>query len=120
MTSAALKSLPFITQAGAWYTNSGGTLSNLFNPRLLRQDEKRYMIKIDQVISDKNRLNFRYNDSPTVKTQFTPSSPISATPEYNYAKQYNLQGTNTISDTVINDVKISVTTANGSSTKAPK
>src|ERR1035437_7921113 len=120
MSSAALKSLPYITQAGAWYANSAGILSNLFNPRLLRLDEKRYMIKIDRVISDKNRLNFRYNDSPTVKTQFTPSSPISATAEYNYAKQYKLQDTHTISGTVLNDLNISVPAANFSSTKAPQ
>jgi hypothetical protein len=120
MSSAAVKSLPYITQAGAWYVNSGGTLSNLFNPRLLRQDEKRYLIKIDQVISSKNRINFRFTDSPTVKTQFTPSSPISATAEYNYAKQYKLQDTHIISGTMLNDLNLSVTNANFSSTKAPQ
>lgn len=84
---SALKAAAYINAGGGYYRNSGGGISNLFNPRLLSQDETRYTIRIDQVVSDRNRLNFRYTDTPIVKTQYTPASITSSTGEYNDAKQ---------------------------------
>jgi hypothetical protein len=65
-------------QFGAHVSSAGG-ISNLFNPRLLSQDETRYTIRIDQVVSNRNRLNFRYTDTPIIKTQYTPASITSST-----------------------------------------
>ncbi len=92
----------------------------MFNPRLLRQDEKRYTIKIDHTVSAMNRLSFRYTDTPIVKTQFTPSSPTSNAGDYNFAKQYMLSDTHTFSPNIVNDLRVNVTTGNFSATKAPQ
>ena len=120
LDATAQKALKYITPAGPWYLNSGGGVSNLPNPRLLRQDEKRYTIKIDQTVSVMNRLSFRYTDTPIVKTQYTPSSPTTDAGDYNFAKQYMLSDTHTFSPTVMNELRVNVTTGNFSSTKAPK
>src|SRR5207248_2294110 len=60
LDASALKTLKYIAPAGAYYLNSNGLISNVYSPRRLSQEEKRYTIRIDEVISDKDRLNVRY------------------------------------------------------------
>src|SRR5262249_33100084 len=64
LDTSAQKALKYIAPAGAYYLNSNGLISNIYAPRLLQQDEKRYTVRIDQVISDKDRLNGRYTATP--------------------------------------------------------
>ena len=50
LDTSALKALSLIAPAGDYYLNSNGLISNAYLPRRLRQDEKRYTVKIDQNI----------------------------------------------------------------------
>ena len=120
LNTTALKAVPYMTPAGNYYLNSAGGISNLFNPRLLSQDDKRYTLRIDQIITAKNQLNFRFTDTPLVKLQYTPASITSQTGEYSLAKQYMLADTHVFSPTVSNDLRVGVTQGNFSSTKAPQ
>ena len=52
LDATALKALPYIVPASRYYLNSNGLISNIFSPRLLSQDEKRYTIRIDQVFTE--------------------------------------------------------------------
>ncbi len=75
LDATALKSLPYYATAGPYFVDSNGNISNIAAPRLLTQNVKRYTVRIDQTISDKNRLYGRYTATPIVKIQGTPVSP---------------------------------------------
>lgn len=118
---AALKALQYLApSAGGYYLNSNGTVSNLDNPRLLREDTKRYTLRIDHIISDKNRLYGRYSATPIIKTQNYPVSPTSSTAEYSYGKQLMVADTHTFSPTVMNDLRLNYTRGRFSSTVIPQ
>jgi hypothetical protein len=120
LDASALKALPSIAPAGAYYLNSNGLIANAFLPRLLTQDEKRYTIRIDQVITDRNRLYFRYTATPIVKIQFTPVSITTGGADYSYAKQAMLADTHTFTPAIINDLRISYTRGRFSNTTSPE
>ncbi len=109
LDTTALKALTFVAKPGPYYINSGGGVSNLPNPRLLTQNDKRSTFRIDQSISAMNRLNFRYTVTPIVKTQFTPASTTTDGADYSSAKQAMLSDTQTISPTMLNDLRLNYT-----------
>jgi hypothetical protein len=118
---SAVKALQYLAPpgTGGYYLNSNGTVSNLDNPRLLREDTKRYTLRIDQMINDRNRLYGRYSATPIIKTQNYPVSPTSSTAEYSYGKQLMVADTHTFSPTVMNDLRLNYTRGRFSSTVAP-
>ncbi|HWB85324.1 MAG TPA: carboxypeptidase regulatory-like domain-containing protein [Bryobacteraceae bacterium] len=120
LDSTYLKTLPYYAEPGAYYIGANGTIENLYNPRLLSQDEKRYTLKIDQMVNDYHHLSFRYTATPIIKTQMTPTSPTSNNAEYSYAKQAMLAYTWTISPTLMNDLRLDFTRGNFSNTTAPQ
>ena len=97
LDASAVKSLKYIAPIGGYYLNSNGLIANVYSPRRLMQEEKRYTIRVDQVISDKDRLNVRYTATPIVKIQDTPVSPTGAGGEYSWAKQAMMAYTRMIS-----------------------
>jgi len=109
LDTSALKTLPMIANAGPYYLNSNGLISNIFAPRLLSQDEKRYTVRVDQTISDKNHLYGRYTATPIVKIQGTPVSPTNNGAYFSWARQAMLADTHTISPTLFNDLRINYT-----------
>jgi hypothetical protein len=118
----AVKALEYLAPAGAggYYLNSNGTVSNLDNPRLLRQDTKRYTLRIDQMLGANNRLYGRYTATPIIKTQNYPVSPTGSTAEYSYGKQLMLADTHTFSPMVMNDIRLNYTRGRFSNTAAPQ
>ena len=118
LDATAQKALKYIAEPTGYYINSAGTVSNLPNPRLLRQDDKRYTLRIDHSLSDNHRLNGRYTTTPVVKNQFTPASITTDSAEYSYAKQAMLADTYTFSPTVINDLRLNYTRGRFSSVPA--
>ncbi|HEY3838036.1 MAG TPA: carboxypeptidase regulatory-like domain-containing protein, partial [Bryobacteraceae bacterium] len=56
LDSTAMKAEPYIAKAGPYYLNSNGLISNIFAPRLLSEDEKRYTVRIDHNLTDKNHI----------------------------------------------------------------
>ncbi len=114
----ALKAMGYILPASDYFLNSNGLVSNLYSPRLLRQDDKRLTMRFDEIISEKNRVYFRFTSTPVVKTQFTPVSPTTAGADYSYAKQAMLADTHTVSPTLFNDLRLNYTRGRFSSTAA--
>jgi len=59
LDASALKAEAFVAPAGAYFVNSNGLISNAYLPRRLKQEEKRYTLRIDHTISDKSRIFLR-------------------------------------------------------------
>jgi hypothetical protein len=118
--TTAQKALPYIANAGPYFLNSNGTISNISAPRLLSQNETRYTIRIDQIISAKNRLYGRYSLTPVVKIQGTPVSPTNNGALYSWGQQAMIADTHTFSPTVINDIRLNYTRGRFSNTVDPQ
>ena len=110
--STAVKALPFVAQPGPYFLNSNGLISNIYDPRDLTQNEKRYTVRVDQIISDKNHLYGRYTATPIVKIQGTAVSPTTNTAYYSWARQAMIADTHTISPTMYNDLRLNYTRGN--------
>ncbi len=120
LDTSAQKTLKYIAPASNYFLDSNGRISNVLVPRLLSQDEKRYTIRIDQTIGDKNQLFGRYTATPIVKTQLTPVSPTTDGADYSWAKQLMIADTHTLSARMINELRLNYTRGRFSSTTAPE
>ena len=120
LDATALKSLKYINPAGDYYLNGNSGISNIYSPRLLSQDEKRYTLRIDQVISDKNRIYGRFTATPIVKIQGTPVSPTNNGAAYSWARQAMISDTHMFTPTLINDLRLNYTRGRFSSTVDPQ
>jgi len=120
LDATAQKALPYIVKAGPYYLNSNSLISNIVAPRQLKQDEKRYTLRIDEIISNKNRLYGRYTATPIVKIQGTPVSPTNNGSVYSWGKQAMLADTHTISATMFNDLRLNYTRGRFSQSVDPR
>lgn len=120
LDKTALKAEPYIAQAGPYYVNGNGGISNIYSPRLLSQDEKRYTVKIDHMISGANRISGRYTATPIVKLQGTPISPTNTGAAYSWGTQALVSDTHIFSPSVINELRLNYTRGRFSSTVAPQ
>jgi hypothetical protein len=120
LDATALKSLKYIAPAGAYYLNANNGISNIYSPRLLSQDEKRYTVRVDHAISANNRLYVRYTATPIVKIQGTPVSPTNNSASYSWAKQAMLADTHTFTPRLLNDIRLNYTRGRFSSTVDPQ
>ncbi len=118
--SAATKAIPYFATAGQYYLNSNGLISNIFAPRQLVQNEIRYTGKIDQIVSNNNRLSGRYTITPITKLQGTPVSPTNDAAIYSAGQQALISDTHTFGPTLINDARINYTHGRFSQTAAPQ
>lgn len=119
LDTAAQKAKAYIAAPGPYFLDSNGNISNLLAPRLLAQDETRYTFRVDQVISDKNRLYGRFTTTPIVKLQGTPVSPTNYGAYYSWGKQAMLADTHTFSPTLFNDLRLNYTRGRFSNTVSP-
>ncbi len=120
LDTSAQKALGYIIPASDYYLNSNGLISNAVVPRLLTQNDRRFTLRIDQIISSKNRINGRYTATPIIKTQLAPVSPTTNGADYSYAKQAMLADTHTISAVMFNDLRLNYTRGRFSNTTAPE
>jgi hypothetical protein len=119
LDSTALKSEQMIAQAGPYFLNSNGLISNIFAPRILQQNEKRYTVRIDETISERNHLYGRYSATPIVKIQGTPVSPTNNGALYSWGQQAMISDTHTFTPTLINDLRLNYTRGRFSNTIDP-
>ena len=120
LDSAALKTVPMIAHANSYYLNSNGLISNIFAPRILSQDEIRYLVRVDQNISSSNRLYGRYTITPVTKIQGTPVTPSNNGAVYSAGQQALLADTHTFSPTIFNELRLNYTRGRFSNTVAPE
>ncbi|HXS98886.1 MAG TPA: carboxypeptidase-like regulatory domain-containing protein [Candidatus Limnocylindrales bacterium] len=120
LDSAALKAQQYMAPAGQYFLDSNGNISNLYAPRILQQDEKRYTFRVDHTISDKNRMYGRFTVTPVVKLQGTPVSPTNYGANYSWGKQAMIADTHTFSPTLFNDIRLNYTRGRFSATTAPQ
>ncbi|HEX3880424.1 MAG TPA: carboxypeptidase-like regulatory domain-containing protein [Bryobacteraceae bacterium] len=120
LDSTALKSEQYVAPAGPYFLNSNGLISNINAPRILQQDEKRYTVRIDENISDRNHLYGRYSATPIVKVQGTPVSPTNNGAQYSWGQQAMISDTHTFTPTLINDLRLNYTRGRFSNTIDPQ
>ena len=120
LDASAQKALKYIIPASSYYLDSNGRISNVVVPRLLLQNEKRYTIRIDQVINSKHQIFGRYTATPIVKTQLAPVSPTTNGAEYSWARQVMVADTHAFRSTMINELRLNYTRGRFSSTTAPE
>ena len=120
LDAAAQKSLPYIANASSYFLNSNGTISNIYAPRLLSQNETRYTVRVDQIVSAANRIYGRYSTTPVVKIQGTPVSPTNNGALYSWGSQAMIADTHTFSPTVLNDIRLNYTRGRFSNTVDPQ
>jgi len=120
LDATAQKALPMIAAAGPYYLNSNGLISNIYSPRLLSQNEKRYTARVDHAISDNNRLYARFTATPIQRILGTPVTPTNNTAVYSWAKQYMLADTHTFGPTLFNDLRLNVTQGRFDATVDPQ
>ena len=120
LDATAQKAKQYFAPAGQYFLDSNGNISNLMAPRLLSQDEKRYTVRIDETISDRNHLFGRYTMTPIVKLQGTPVSPTNYGANYSWGRQAMVADTHTFSPTLINDLRLDYTRGRFSATVAPQ
>jgi hypothetical protein len=118
--TTAVKTLPYIANANTYFLNSNNAISNIFAPRLLKQNETRYTFRVDEVISSKNRLYARYSATPVVKIQGTPVSPTNNSALYSWGMQGMIADTHTFGPTVLNDLRLNYTRGRFSNTVDPQ
>lgn len=120
LDSTYLKATKYIVTGGNYYVGSSGAVFNLYNPRLLSQDETRYTIRVDHALTDTQRLTGRWSSTPVVKTQVTPTDPTGAGAEYSFAQQALLSHTWIISGNKVNELRANYTRGKFSSTTSPQ
>ncbi len=120
LDQTALKTLPYIASAKSYFLNSNNTVSNIFAPRILKQNETRYTVRIDHAISESNRIYGRYSLTPIVKIQGTPVSETNNGALYSWGQQAMLADTHTFSPRLTNDIRINYTRGRFSNTVDPR
>ena len=115
-----LKAKKYIVPGGSYYIGSNGNVFNLYNPRLLSQDDKRLTAKIDQQLGADHHLSARFSATPVIKTQVTPTDPTGASAEYSWAKQALLSHTWTVSANKLNELRLNYTRGKFSTTTSPE
>ena len=103
-----------------WFISPSGNLSNLVVQRSLQDNNTRYTVRIDQTLSDKNRLSFRATVVPVVGSSNYGNPVNGANGNWSSSKQLTLSDTHTISPTVLNDLRLNYTRGRFSSTFSPE
>jgi hypothetical protein len=102
----------------AWFLSPSGNLSNLVIQRNLTNNYQRYTARIDQVVSDKNHLNFRITSVPSI-AQVNYGIPANgSTGNYSWGKQLMAADTHIISASIVNDLRLNYTRGRFSGTFA--
>ena len=91
------------------YFLDNGLVRNFFQLRSVKQNESRYTFRLDHNFTDSFKTNFRYTKTPAVGIRGAGNDINGNTGVYSDAKQYLLGFTNTISASMINDLKLNYT-----------
>src|SRR5581483_1266892 len=115
----ALRLIQLMPPAGAYFDDSG-LVRNYILERFVRQDEKRYTLRLDHSFSGKFKSNFRYTKTPAVGIRGAGNDVNGNTGVYSDAKQYLLTFNNIITPTIVNDLRLNYTRGNFSEDFSPE
>jgi len=116
----AQKILQFEPHAGAYFINGNGDLANYVGTSSVRDDQLRYLVRLDEIITQKNRAFFRYTSVPIIGV-YGNNSPLNTTgASYSSSRQYAVGDTQTISPSIYNEVRFNYTYARFSGTFSPE
>lgn len=116
----ALKALQYLPAAGAYYVNANGSLVNWNTQRFVKQDETRYLLRMDHTITDRNRLNFRVTGIPAIGQKGFGSEVNGNGADYSYSRQLMMADTHTITPALLNDLRLNYTRGRFSGTYTPE
>jgi Carboxypeptidase regulatory-like domain/TonB-dependent Receptor Plug Domain len=104
----ALKILGFMPQAGEYFDDAGLVRNYIVN-RFVRQDEKRYTLRLDHSITNTNKISGRYTVTPAVGVRGFGSDVNGNNAAYSDAKQIVISDNHIFSPTLINDLRLNYT-----------
>ena len=116
----AVKALDYAPKAGDYYVNSNGALVNWSTQRFVKQNENRYLVRLDHNLSDRNRLNFRITVVPAVGQKGFGSDINGNGADYSASRQLMMADTHTFSPRVVNDFRANYTRGRFSGTYTPE
>src|SRR5262247_390077 len=104
----ALKILGFMPPAGEYFDDAGLVRNYIVN-RFVREDEKRYTLRLDHSISNTNKITSRYTVTPTVGVRGFGSDVNGNNAAYSDAKQIVISDNHVFTPTLINDLRLNYT-----------
>ncbi|MGH9407348.1 MAG: carboxypeptidase regulatory-like domain-containing protein [Terriglobia bacterium] len=120
LDATSLKALKYMPLPQSYYINGNGDLVNYTLERFVHENERRYMVHIDENLTTRDRFSFRYSDVPEIGiTGF--GSPVNGNgATYSDSHQFMGSYTRTISPTIFNDLRLNYTFGNFSGTLGPQ
>lgn len=115
----ALRLVQLMPQGGEYFDDSG-LVRNYILSRFVRQDEKRYTLRLDHSFTNNFKSNFRYTKTPAVGIRGAGNDVNGNTGVYSDAKQYLLTFNNVIKPTLVNDLRLNYTRGNFSEDFSPE
>ena len=117
----AQKLMAYLPEPNApWFISPSGNLSNLVIQRSLKDDNNRYTVRIDQVISNRNHLSVRGTVVPVVGSSNYGNPVNGASGNWSSSKQFTVADTHSFSPTILNDLRLNYTRGRFSSTFSPQ
>ena len=117
---SAIKALDFVPMGGNYFIDPNGQLENYQVLRFVNENTKQYTMRFDQVITQKNHLNYRFTRTPGLGIKGFGSNVNGNGADYSLAKQMVLADTHTFSPTLINDLRLNYTRGRFSNNLTPE
>ncbi|MDQ2948313.1 MAG: carboxypeptidase-like regulatory domain-containing protein, partial [Acidobacteriota bacterium] len=119
----SLKLLQYVPKSNTpYFLDSNGVLQNYVTYQYLSNESTRYNTKLDHNFGNNNHLSFRWTVAPVVGVSAVdPAFPTNGNSgTYSKANQYMLSDTQTISPTVVNELRLAYTRADFSGQLSPQ
>jgi Carboxypeptidase regulatory-like domain len=111
--------LAYMPTPGAYFLDNG-LVRNYTLVRSVQQNEARYTLRLDHNFTDKFKANFRFSKTPAIGIRAAGNDINGNTGVYSDAKQFLLSFTNTLSSSMVNELKLNYTRGNFSEDFSPQ
>ena len=105
----AVALLKFMPDGGDYFIDDAGLVRNYIVQRFVKQNEKRYTLRLDHNVTKNDKLNFRYTKTPAIGIRGFGSDVNGNTGVYSDAKQYLFADNHIFSANLINDLRVGYT-----------
>jgi hypothetical protein len=107
--ASAVKALQYLPEAGSYFLNANGALVNYQVLRFVRQNEQRYLGRVDHIVNQNNRFNVRLSFLPVVGEKGFGHPVNGNGADYGKSTQIMLSDTHTFSPRIVNDLRLNYT-----------